>query len=59
MTGTGAGTPHGQAPLPWHDWTVLLIGGPSGRGKTTAARRIGTRLGVPWLQVDDLRLALQ
>jgi 2-phosphoglycerate kinase len=39
-------------------WSVLLIGGPSGVGKTTVARQIGLRYGVPWLQVDDLRLAL-
>ncbi len=41
------------------DWTVLLIGGPSGVGKSTVAERLCRRLGVPWLQVDDLRLALQ
>lgn len=41
------------------DWTVLLIGGPSGVGKSTIAARLGRRLGITWLQVDDLRLALQ
>jgi 2-phosphoglycerate kinase len=40
-------------------WDVLLIAGPSGVGKSTAAKQIGQRFGVPWLQVDDLRLALQ
>ncbi len=40
-------------------WDVLLIGGPSGVGKTIAAERLGRHSGVPWLQVDDLRLALQ
>lgn len=40
-------------------WRVLLIGGPSSVGKSTAAERLGRQLGVPWLQVDDLRLALQ
>jgi 2-phosphoglycerate kinase len=40
-------------------WTMLLIGGPSGVGKSIAARAIGQRFGLPWLQVDDLRLALQ
>jgi 2-phosphoglycerate kinase len=40
-------------------WDVLLIGGPSGVGKSTAAKQIARRFGVSWLQVDDLRLALQ
>lgn len=40
-------------------WLVLLIGGPSGAGKSTAAAAIGRQFGIPWLQVDDLRLALQ
>ena len=41
------------------DWTVLLIGGPSGVGKTILAERLGRRYGASWLQVDDLRLALE
>ncbi|MCY4113576.1 MAG: hypothetical protein OXG33_06520 [Chloroflexi bacterium] len=41
------------------DWLVLLIGGHSAAGKTTAAERLGRALGVPWLMVDDLRLAFQ
>jgi 2-phosphoglycerate kinase len=41
------------------DWTVLLIGGPSGVGKTGAARRIGRQRRVSVLHVDDLRLAFQ
>ena len=40
-------------------WSVLLIGGASGTGKSTVARQIGRDLGMPWYQVDDLRLALQ
>lgn len=40
-------------------WTVLLIGGSSGVGKTRLAQQLGQRLCVPWLQVDDLRLSLQ
>lgn len=40
-------------------WRALLIGGPSGAGKSTVAEALGRRLGVPWLQVDDLRLALE
>jgi 2-phosphoglycerate kinase len=38
---------------------VLLLGGVSGAGKTTAASEIGRRLSLPWLMVDDFRLALQ
>ncbi len=41
------------------DWRVLLIGGSSGAGKTVIAKALGLHFGVPWLQVDDLRLALQ
>jgi len=41
------------------DWRALLIGGPSGVGKTIAAKQIGLQLGISWLHVDDLRLALQ
>jgi len=37
----------------------LLIGGPSGVGKSMVARQIGLRFGLPWLEVDDLRLAFQ
>jgi 2-phosphoglycerate kinase len=40
------------------EWFVLLIGGPSGVGKTTIAAQVAGRLDVPWLMVDDLRLAL-
>jgi adenylate kinase family enzyme len=40
------------------DWYVLLIGGPSGVGKTTVATRVAARLGAARLMVDDLRLAL-
>jgi 2-phosphoglycerate kinase len=41
------------------DWQVLLIGGHSASGKTTVAAQIGLSLGVPWMMVDDLRLAFQ
>jgi 2-phosphoglycerate kinase len=40
-------------------WTVLLIGGASGTGKTLAAEFVARRFGIPWLQVDDFRLAIQ
>lgn len=40
-------------------WAVLVILGASGTGKSTAARSIARRHGVPWMQVDDLRLGLQ
>jgi 2-phosphoglycerate kinase len=40
-------------------WQVLVVFGASGSGKSTAAREIALEQGVTWLQVDDLRLALQ
>ena len=40
-------------------WEVLLIGGVSGAGKTVAAAELARRLSIPWIGVDDLRLALQ
>ncbi len=44
---------------PSKDWTVLAILGPSGGGKSVAARSIAQVRGTTWIQVDDLRLALQ
>ena len=41
------------------DWSVLFIAGASGTGKTKVAKAISRELGVAWVQVDDLRLALQ
>jgi 2-phosphoglycerate kinase len=41
------------------NWSVVLIGGPSGAGKTTVARAIGRYVGASWLHVDDVRLAFQ
>ena len=38
---------------------VLLIGGVSGVGKSATAAVLARQLGIAWLQVDDLRLALQ
>jgi 2-phosphoglycerate kinase len=38
---------------------VLLIGGASGTGKTTVAKAIARERGITWVQVDDLRLAMQ
>lgn len=40
------------------DFFALLIGGPSGIGKSRVAAEVARRLGATWLQVDDLRLAL-
>jgi 2-phosphoglycerate kinase len=40
-------------------WTVLLLGGNSGSGKTRLARELGLQLGIPWGQLDDVRLTLQ
>ncbi|MBW6475257.1 MAG: hypothetical protein K0B14_19175 [Anaerolineaceae bacterium] len=41
------------------NWRVLLIGGNSGAGKTHLAKNLVRRLGVPFLMVDDIRIALQ
>lgn len=41
------------------EWTVLLVGGPAGVGKTSAAKRIAVISGATLLQVDDVWLALQ
>jgi 2-phosphoglycerate kinase len=40
-------------------WSALLLGGISGTGKSTVARQLGLRFGIPWLQVDLFRLAFQ
>ena len=40
-------------------WSVLVLFGASGTGKSTAARQIAVTSGATWMQVDDLRLALQ
>jgi 2-phosphoglycerate kinase len=42
-----------------NDWRVLLIGGNSGVGKTHLAKELGRQLGIPFLMVDDIRIALQ
>jgi 2-phosphoglycerate kinase len=39
-------------------WSILLIGGSSGAGKTVAAARIARDLGIPHLHGDDFRLVL-
>lgn len=36
-----------------------MLTGASGTGKSTAAAAIARRCGITWMQVDDLRLALQ
>ncbi|HEX2037121.1 MAG TPA: AAA family ATPase [Chloroflexota bacterium] len=51
--------PTRTAPSRQPHWRVLLIGGHSGAGKSTAAERIARELRAAWLMVDDLRLALQ
>jgi 2-phosphoglycerate kinase len=40
------------------DTKVPLIGGSSGVGKTVAALRLASRLGMTWESVDDFRLVL-
>jgi predicted kinase len=38
---------------------VILVGGASSVGKSTAAAALARGLGWTWLMVDDLRLALE
>ena len=40
-------------------WSVLLVGGSSATGKTTATRALAHHYGVSVLQTDDVRMALQ
>ena len=40
-------------------WRVLLIGGHSGAGKTYLAQELIHHLRIPFLMVDDIRIALQ
>src|SRR5437016_3707429 len=41
------------------NWNVLLIGGSSGTGKTSAAKAIAHQLGIECAQLDDFRLVLE
>lgn len=45
--------------LPERDWTVLLLGGHSGTGKSIAARELARRYGVGVAQADAFRLAIE
>src|SRR5690348_6357702 len=40
-------------------WTVLLIGGHSGTGKTVVARTLARQWSLALTEVDDFRLVLQ
>lgn len=40
-------------------WSVLLIGGNSGIGKTMLAPKVARLYGISWLEVDDFRLVLE
>jgi 2-phosphoglycerate kinase len=40
-------------------WHVLLVGGPSGAGKTTLAAELGRRHGVNVTQLDDVQVAIE
>ena len=46
-------------PGPVSDWTVLLLGGASGVGKSMMSYRLARRLGVNLTEIDDLQIALE
>ena len=46
-------------PLPASEWTVLLLGGASGVGKSMLSHRLARRLGVNLTEVDDFQIALE
>lgn len=41
------------------NWTVLLVGGSSGTGKTYLAQQLAERYGISHMEADDLRVALR
>lgn len=41
------------------DWTVLLIGGASGTGKSSVSYALGKRYGVGVLEVDDFQVMME
>ncbi len=44
---------------PDRDWTVLLIGGASGTGKSSIAYEIAQYYGINVLEIDDVHLAIE
>ncbi len=44
--------------MPKPQWTVLLLGGGSGTGKSVLAGCLSRRFGIPWMHADDIRMAL-
>ncbi len=41
------------------EWTVLLIGGSSGVGKSYLARQIANKYQIPLTEIDDIRIAIR
>jgi 2-phosphoglycerate kinase len=41
------------------DWTVLLIGGSSGVGKSYLARQLAKKYEIPLTEIDDIRIAIR
>ena len=44
---------------PPHSWEVLLLGGPSGAGKTCVSYRLAQHFGTGIIEIDDFQLVLQ
>ena len=48
-----------MAPAPARQWQVLLLGGPSGTGKTAVSYRLAQYFGIGITEIDDFQVLLE